>query len=292
MGDPMMKKAGFSMKQYLRLIRAFFHSFRIGNCLMGILIVAVSSAVVLGNDSLDSLDKVVPAGLAAFFLMAGGNMINDVSDASIDRTIHPTRAIPKGLFTRRFLLVWALIFYLVALFFAITVNIHCFLFVLGGELILGGYELYLKRYPLLGNFVIGLLVACVFLGAAAAVGGWKKLGVLALLGGSVNIAREIIKDIEDMEGDADRLTLPIKFGKKASARIAGGLLLGVMVLGVLPYYPLQLFTGMMYLILIAFVFAMIIFSMRYSIIKSKMSQQVLKAAMFVALMAFLFGNVL
>jgi len=263
---------------------------RIGNCLMGILIVFIGSFAALGGDFSEQLHNIVPASLVAFFLMAGGNMLNDVSDAEIDRKTHPKRAIPRGIFTRRFVLLWALAFYAAALFLAALINPLCFLFALGGELLLVMYELFLKRYPGVGNVVIGSLVGCVFLGAAAAIGRWRVLLFLALLGSLINIAREMIKDVEDMEGDTDRATLPRKVGVKATLGIAAAVLAVNVAVSPLPYYPLEMFSGYGYPVLIGITDAMVIYCIVLSRRDAEKSQHLLKFAMLLALLAFLLGT--
>jgi len=283
---------GKFLKNYGKLLFAFKHSVRLGNCFMGILMVWVSAWVVLGAQLFEHIPTVVSAGLVAFFLMAGGNMFNDVFDSSIDAVAHPTRAIPRGLFSRRFLGLWALFFYLLALFFAASINLQCFLFALGAELILLLYERYLKYFPFLGNLFIGLLIGSVFLGAAAALGGWAELSILGALGALINIAREIIKDVEDMKGDRGRSTLPRKFGVSVSLCIAASILIGVMVLAFLPWYPLRIFGGYLYPLFIFIVDLTMIYCIVISRKRTKRSQQLLKFAMLMALAAFVLGNIL
>jgi len=284
------RKAGFP-GVFLRNLSAFKRSMRIGNCFMGILIVSISSFVVLGFGITDHLTKVVPACLVAFFLMAGGNMMNDVFDAGVDRVAHPTRAIPRGIFSKGFVLFWAVSFFLLALFFAALINVNCFLFALGGILLLLVYDLFLKKYPGVGNLVIGALVGCIFLGTAAALDRWKVISFLALLGFLVNVAREMIKDIEDMEGDVNRVTFPKRFGIKRALYVSWGILILNMAVSPLPYYPLAFFSGYIYLVLMGATNILIIYCIHLSRTDAERSQGLLKFAMLVALVAFLLGNV-
>lgn len=286
-GNP--RKVGFP-DTFLHILAAFKRTMRLGNCLMGILIVSISSFVVLGFGITDHLIKVVPACFVAFSLMAGGNMMNDVFDAGVDRVAHPTRAIPRGIFSKRFVLFWAVSFFILALFFAALINIHCFLFALGGELLLLVYELFLKKYPGVGNLVIGALVGCIFLGTAAALDRWKIISYLALLGFLVNVAREMIKDIEDIEGDVDRMTFPKRFGIKKTLYVSWGILILNIAISPLPYFPLAFFSSYMYLILMGLTNILVIYSIHLSRTDAERSQQLLKFAMLVALMAFVLGN--
>ena len=287
--EPLPAQKGF-FSVYFGMLIAFKHSIRLGNCLMGILIVAVSAFVVLKFDFTDHLESIIPASLVAFFLMAGGNMMNDVFDADIDRVAHPSRAIPTGKFSKRFVLLWAVSFHVLAVFFAALINIYCLVFAVGGVVLLALYEISLKKYPGIGNLVIGALVGCVFLGVAAAIGRWKIISFLALLGTLINVAREMIKDVEDMEGDTDRLTFPRKYGVARTLHIAWGILALNIIISFLPYYPLRLFPGYLFLVLIIITNLVVLYSIRLSGRNAKRAQQLLKFAMLVALIAFLLGD--
>jgi len=277
-------------RNYLRVLLAFKHLMRIGNCLMGILMVVIGSFAVFQDNIFDHIELIIPACAVAFFLMAGGNMINDVFDVEVDRSAHPTRAIPRGIFSRRFVLFWALSFYSLALFFAMLINLNCFIFALAAEVLLLLYELYLKKYPGIGNVVIGALVGSIFLGTAAAIDQWKILAFLGLLTFLINVAREMIKDIEDIEGDVGRNTFPKKFGVSSTLYAAWSILIVTVILFVMPYYPLALFSGYLYLVGMASADLVIFFGIFSSKKNAKKGQQLLKFAMLLALVAFLLGN--
>ena len=280
---------GFS-SNYIQALLAFKHLMRVGNCLMGILIVLIGSFTVFQGNVLDHIEVIIPACAVAFFLMAGGNMINDVFDVEVDRKAHPTRAIPRGIFSRRFVLFWALSFYGLALFFAAMINLNSFIFALAAEVLLLLYELSLKKYPGIGNVVIGALVGSVFLGTAAAIDRWKILLFLGLLAFLINVAREMIKDIEDLGGDVDRNTFPKRFGVNATLYAAWSILIVTVVLFIMPYYPLDLFSGYLYLAGMAAADAVILLGIYLSKKNAEKGQQLLKFAMLLALVAFLLGN--
>jgi len=257
---------------------------------MGILMVVIGSFAVFQGNFFNHIENIIPACAVAFFLMAGGNMINDVFDVEVDRTAHPTRAIPRGIFSRRFVLLWALSFYGLALFFAMLINLYCFIFALSAEILLLLYELSLKKYPGIGNVVIGALVGSVFLGTAAAIDRWEMLAFLGLLAFLINVAREMIKDIEDIEGDVDRNTFPKRFGVSSTLCVAWSILFVTVVLSIMPYYPLALFSGYLYLAGMVATDLVILFGIFLSKKNPKRGQQLLKFAMLLALVAFLLGN--
>jgi geranylgeranylglycerol-phosphate geranylgeranyltransferase len=140
---------------------------------------------------------------------------------------------------------------------------------------------------------VSFLVALLFVFGGAIVGKvWAlELWILAILTFIANLAREIIKDVEDIRGDryTTRKTVPLVFGIKWANWYASFLLGIVIALSPLPflldilsaaYIPLGIITDIILL---------------YSIIKiSKptVAQQNIRYAMMVALGAFFVGSVL
>ena len=96
-----------------------------------------------------------------------------------------------------------------------------------------------KEMGLIGNIAISVLVAAVVLYGSSSIEGlgaalcWYVAGVVFF----VNLAREIIKDCQDMEADSDsRQTLPMKIGRENSRMVAYVLtLLGIVFLYI-PYW--------------------------------------------------------
>ncbi len=104
----------------------------------------------------------------------------------------------------------------------------------------------LKHKGLVGNLAISLLVGIVIVFGAAAVNGISSplVWIVATVAMLVNAAREIVKDIEDEEGDLDRETLPKKIGADGSRAIAQLLIICSFIPIVAPYargmLPMQL----------------------------------------------------
>ena len=96
-----------------------------------------------------------------------------------------------------------------------------------------------KEKGLIGNISISILVAAVVLYGASSIEGlaaslcWYVAGVVFF----VNLAREIIKDCQDMEADGEsRNTLPMSIGKEKSRMIAYVLTLIGIVFLYIPYW--------------------------------------------------------
>ena len=99
--------------------------------------------------------------------------------------------------------------------------------------------LELKNKGLVGNVSISLLVAAVTLYGASSVGEltnpliWYVSGVVFF----VNLAREIIKDCQDLDADSEtRVTLPMKIGLENSRMVAYVLTLFGIVMLYIPYW--------------------------------------------------------
>ena len=78
------------------------------------------------------------------------------------------------------------------------------------------YSTWFKGMPLVGNFIIAMILGLTFLFAGAALGNIVTMITPALLAFGLTITRELIKDISDVEGDskAKLKTFPIVVGIK------------------------------------------------------------------------------
>jgi geranylgeranylglycerol-phosphate geranylgeranyltransferase len=155
------------------------------------------------------------------------------------------------------------------------------------------YAKTLKSTPFLGNLSIGYLTGSTFLFGASVFGfdGLKALFVLFVLSALAITAREIVKDIEDMEGDKMEGidTLPIRIGAKKASYIA--VLIGFLAifLSPLPYFMSVL--GLRYLYFV-FLADLGFFAAIHQILALKnpaKSSKMFKIAMFFALLAFIAG---
>jgi len=178
---------------------------------------------------------------AVFCITGAGNAINDYCDREIDAINRPERPIPSGTVSIRGAFVYSVVLFLAGLVCAALVNLFCFGLACLNALLLVAYAARLKGVPLAGNLVVSYLAGSIFLfgGAAAGLDG---LIVNLPLAGIVFLpmaAREILKDVEDIEGDREggARTLPMVTGVLTSCRIAGCLAAGAVVLSLVPLMP-------------------------------------------------------
>lgn len=130
-----------------------------------------------------------------------GNVINDIKDAESDRINHPQRPIPRGEIPRTGALVFSIILVVAALIAGRIVSVHHLVGVIAPIILLTLYTLFLKGTPLIGNILISMLVAYSLLFGGLTSPEITTLFIPSLLAFLLNLAREIIKDVQDKEGD-------------------------------------------------------------------------------------------
>lgn len=225
---------------------------------------------------------------ATMLVTGGGNGLNDLTDAAIDRAAHPARPLPAGRVSRGLLRAAVLLSFLAALALGALVSGPVLALVAGAEALLLGYELVLKARGLAGNLVVAGLVAATFLAGALATG--RVTPSVGFLSGSAlmaNVARELWKDAEDAAHDAGRATVARQAGTRTAHRLATAATLGAIVLSPLPL--LVGFGGLGFALMVAV--ADVIFIAALLAHTPAISQRLSKAGMVVALVAFAVGAV-
>ena len=233
------------------------------------------------------------AALSTACVTAAGNVLNDVLDVTTDRTNHPDRPLVRGEFTidgaRRLAVA---LFVVGGLLIVPVVTTHPLLaaifLVAVGSLVV--YELRWKAQGLEGNALVALLTGLVFLYGGTAAG--APVTVLPFVGMAflATLAREIIKDVEDMAGDVGRRTLPMARGMPfatASARASIGAAIALSFAPLFWYVSVGSVVGIMYLALVLAADAIFVVSVAYLPSRLHWEQTVSKGAMAVALLAFL-----
>jgi len=203
------------MNPYLALTRP-------ENMILTAIAVIAGSFIAAGPEIMDFQIEVAICCVCSMMLVGGGNALNDYNDRETDKENHPERPIPSGSISADTASVCAQALLgsgLLILLFALE-NKMPFVIALIGIMLLIAYENGLKAAGISGNITVGLMSGAVFLFAGMAVNDpgptlWMfGLAVLA------TITREIIKDIQDLEGDRDRRTLPASIGIENSMTVA------------------------------------------------------------------------
>ncbi|TYL35907.1 geranylgeranylglycerol-phosphate geranylgeranyltransferase [Natronococcus pandeyae] len=246
-------------------------------------------AFVAGGVTTHSLE--VATAVAATGLAVGaGNAINDYFDREIDRINQPDRAIPRGAVSPRGALVFSIVLFLGSVGLALTLPLLAIVLAGVNLVALVAYTEVFKGLPGLGNALVAYLVGSTFLFGAAAVGEIGPAAVLFLLAAVATLTREIVKDVEDLEGDREEglNTLPIAIGERRALLVATVLLVVAVLASPLPY--LLEYFGTAYLLLVLPANAIMLYAAYESFEDPTAGQSHLKYGMFLAAVAFIAGR--
>lgn len=283
-------------------VSVYLELMRYKNCLMAGFAAVIGTLIafnILASGALNYHPGSFPyfdAGLVflVVFLVSGaGNAINDYFDIKIDSINRPERPIPSGRVQLKEALYFSYLLFALGTLLAFSINQVCGLIALFNSLLLIFYAKTLKGTPLLGNLSIGYLTGSTFLFGASVFGleGLKTLFVLFVLSALAITAREIVKDIEDMEGDkiegAD--TLPLRIGARKASYLA--VLIGFLAVFLSPLPFLMSVLGLRYLYLVLLADLGFLAAIYQILIRNNpaKSSKMFKIAMFFALLAFIAG---
>ncbi len=202
--------------------------------LFGMLCVYIGS--IASGSKLFSYDLVYGM-LAVFFIGAGSMPFNDYFDWEIDKLNHPNRPLSTGLFKPIFGLQLGIIFFIIGLILSYLINYLCFFIGLFAIILIIIYEIAYKNKAFIGNIIVAFTTAISFTYGGAIIGDLIKPTFFTLISFLIFLAREVIMDIRDFEGDKiTRITLPIKIGRKPAVHLASILILMAMIMLFLPNY--------------------------------------------------------
>jgi len=169
--------------------------------------------------------------LSIVLLAAGGNLINDLEDVEVDAYNRPGKnpipillGVEKAWFLYIIFTLFGLLIGMISLLFLESFNLWGLHIFIAGSL--WYYSYLMQRQPLIGNFMVALLCGSIpvlvllYENAHSALAPWVMYALLfyALLAFLLTFMREIVKDIEDIQGDATYgyRTLPVAYGIRIS----------------------------------------------------------------------------
>ncbi len=183
--------------------------------------------------------RLLLVSIAAFLLLSAGNAINDYCDYNIDRINRPRRPLPSGRIQRLHALIFSVILIAIGIWLGTLINRTAISFAMLVSAALVGYAFWLKRTPFIGNLVVSGLTGVTFIAGGIAIDSVQGTLVPAIFAFLFTAAREIIKDIEDTEGD---LKNNVKTLAILNPRLAVGTALGFMALVIL-FSPIPYLLG-------------------------------------------------
>ncbi len=200
--------------------------------------------------------------IASVLIAAAGYIINDYFDLNIDQVNKPDKVVVNVLINRRWVIFWHMFLSLLGLFFTVTAlpmsgYWHLVLANLASIVLLWFYSTNLKKQLLIGNIIISLLTAWVILVIFLSKYPLKIHSLLlvdhdeiryfrftilyASFAFIISLIREVVKDMEDMDGDRKYgcRTMPILWGLNASkVFVAVWIIVLIAVLSILQFYVL------------------------------------------------------
>ena len=165
--------------------------------------------------------------LTIVLLTAGGNFINDYFDVRVDRINKPNAVYVETQVKRRVVILAHIITTTLGIIISFFVgkSMHSylpFLVAIGVSIALGLYTPFFKKRVLSGNLLVSLCIGVIPIWSVwphlsnLHIGFWTL--IFSVFAFSVNFSREIVKDIEDLDGDAaeNYKTLPVVMGTQTA----------------------------------------------------------------------------
>lgn len=268
----------------LRLVRPV-------NALIAFLAVITGAATV--TQTLLDLRVLLGAASAALVLMSG-NAINDVFDIEADKVNRPNRPLPRGELSIKQALGVSLLFAFSALILAFSINLRCVLVTLFYVAIFYAYAAWLKPTGLLGNIVVSSGTGMSIVYGSLAVGWVQPMTLLfAVCAFMLNLGREIVKGVEDVEGDKARncRTIALSHGSHAAGLSTAVLYLILLPMSVAPF--LLGYTGLLYMASILVADLVVIAAIKESLLlrieNASKTSKLIKISMAMGIIAFLIG---
>ena len=251
------------MKALAEKIKPYLKLFRVGNlAFLAALLYVMEKWVAVPLLQMEKFQEQMPWWILTLLILsviciaAGGYVINDYFDVKIDRINRPDDLIVTRIISRDAAMRWFQVLTIVGILAGITLswwskswNLLFVYIVIPG--LLWFYSASYKRMFLVGNLIVAFISALVPLLVAIINADYLKhlynealaytpivgqlyvwLGGFALFSFLLTWAREVVKDIEDVEGDREMecRTMPIVWGEKASKVVITTLVLATMIL--------------------------------------------------------------
>ena len=294
-------------------VGSWFTLFRFGNSLTGLIGVIFGSLLALDQIPRGDLASItILHGLSVWAFMCSWNALNDILDVEIDKLNQPNRPLPSGDISLNNAKILTAILMFISLFcliyagyisssieegfenWAPSILIWLLaIFLLTNYESSSNYSLKLKDRGLPGNFAISLSVGMVILFGAAGVFEPTEPRVLSLffIGLSYNLAREIVKDIEDMEGDEGRNTLAMRIGVE-KARVLAWLILLLTMVSILAPFALEIFPAIHLLLIIPGLMTIFLVKRKLAYAEDRNAQKLIKRSLQLTLIGFIVSSLI
>ena len=246
------------------MIINILHLIRIQNIIISQIAIIVSYYLL--NVKLFSFEFIITIITVSIF-MSFGNCINDIFDFENDRISHPKRLLPQKKISLSLANIICIMLFFSGIFISSFLNFktQIFLYCLIIPLLIL-YSIKLKAIPLAGNIVIAFLLSSVFIFSELVIfQTYYKLIIPTLLIFSFSLLREIIKDLQDYDGDKkyNFKTFPVYFGISRTINLLIILILAFIFISTVPFfimlnYNIQYLVSIIIIIEIPLIFILVL----------------------------------
>lgn len=261
------------------------------NAIVAGILTFTGAFIAQGSAVVSTIDSIAVASFVTILATGAGNAINDYFDREIDQITNPQRPLPRGSVSPQTALLFSAILFALAGGLAFTLPLVAVGIALVNIVLLIAYTPLLKGLPGAGNATVAYLGGSAFLFGGAAVEDITAPGILFVLAALATFSREVIKDVEDIEGDREKdlQTLPIVIGKRPALVSAATLLCLMVILTPLPYFLGTL--GNLYLVLVIPAILVMLYAACVSFNNPTTGQSTLKYGTFLTAAAFIIGRI-
>ena len=180
--------------------------------------------------------RLLLVSIAALVVISAGNAINDYCDYDIDRINRPRRPLPSGRIRRTHALIFAIILTAIGIWLGTLINRNATGIAILVCVALACYAFYLKRTPFVGNLVVSGLTGITFIAGGVAIDSIQGTLIPAIFAFLFTTAREIVKDLEDTEGDLKNNAKTLAtLNPRIAVRTAIGFMISVILFSPIPY---------------------------------------------------------
>jgi len=253
-------------------------------------------AILISQKEQTDFYVILLASITAALVAAAGNIVNDIFDIETDKISHTNRVLVLGKISKKEAWTEYLLLNSISIVISVSLAVKLMVVVLGTIILLYIYSTALKKLPLIGNLTIAFLTGLTFIYGGYAAGNPVAAIVPAVFGFLINLIREIVKDILDIEGDnkLNYRTFPIKFGIDKSKR---AIILITLILIVFTVYPFltEIYHIEYFIIVMVFVNPLLILCLKLLFNRKKATgitvvSNLLKLTMVLGLVAIYFGK--
>ncbi|HMN16704.1 MAG TPA: geranylgeranylglycerol-phosphate geranylgeranyltransferase [Ignavibacteriaceae bacterium] len=252
-------------------------------------------AILISQKYPTKISLILLASLTAALTAAAGNVINDLFDIETDKTAHPDRVLTKGTLTKTEAKSEYFLLNSIAAIIAVSLSTTPFVIVLLSISLLYIYSAYLKKIILVGNITVAALAGLAFIYGGVVANNPKAAVIPAFFAFFINLIREIVKDIQDIDGDKKQkiITFPVRYGIQPAKKSAAIL---IIILIAFTFYPFifQVYKIEFFVIVMIFVNPVFIICVKNLLQKKAadiaLTSNLLKLNMIIGLIAIYLGN--